>query len=1008
MRLSVFGGGASELRIEQKLITIQVDTESRAGLVEIIERNRLRSYNLKIDLGGVSWAIKALRQVWSQHHDRSFFSKYTSSSAVFWVQKYSNKGGIFVEVSKWEAGVKRNNIIIPAGVDGQGWQAMAKMLERVIHGGNRVSDVERNVRSTDKGSHNINKQSVFSSRRGNLEGNRFTPQKTGANRVVSYADVLKSRSIISEGNDFCLEMRKVVVCTRTDFFDDWVQIEQELNRSFKSSIVLRPFQLNKALFFAKSSEEADYYGEQGLCFFHKSIAVRLERWSEKVFSKDTVIVSNGNLDIMRDLPFDFWKDRVFEWIGSKCGGLIEVDRRTRNFGNLFEARLKVRGYGNGFLPAKLHVQLDGISVVVRLKALSKLVGRREVRRRWSFSGEPSTGEGEDEEPQGTSSTRGSQKMRRQLGDMIDGDEDNGGISKVDRGRGPGKNKVNGLLYNYNGPGKDVGSTHEVLVSGNSFVDGPQISAPDACHTHKDKGPIDFENLTIGLPLDRGPNIFKGPKVSFANPIVVSESGFKQVTGFDGEEGLRSSSAMKEVSQFPPCEGSTQVDRAIQPIRREMYTEEIHSGLANIVDRSMGDLQGFNGRTEAGIQELMEVIRSSEKQINEVEEGHFEIHKVLQNLEDYGSSTSSESKSEGEISEGEQVDSDWDLNRFFHVDCTTLDEDFGKAPEALNQASPSATQGSTVSPVQEGLHVVPDFSYSGDGVQGGKSLPLQSNSFCTVQDVSFVDTVLQGVTADIPRATVMQSTSVSESLCATISQGQMNDSQCRISRNHFDKGGQGFSGEKEETERWLNELSKYATCLIEESEIPHFLQLLQVIGLSLVRIKDMFGSGRVSNRSTRGSAVRKEGDSSKKGARELKNLASSVNYERRSAAGRGDKCSHPHHSGNPTQDSKGCHDPSSGSPLSTCSGSFEPSSNTIIVTNSYVPIPYQSVHTHITLETQLRIAKGAMIPAQDRLCQPAQDHLSQAQIQLSPIAVSIPYDFKTCYTTKIYIPRLQVS
>ncbi|GMP34114.1 hypothetical protein CsSME_00007127 [Camellia sinensis var. sinensis] len=173
-RLRVFGGGASELRIEQKLITIQVDVGSRGGLVEIIERNRFRSYNMKIDLGGVSWAIKPLRQ------------------------KFSNKGGVFVEMSKWEAGVKRNNIIIPAGVD-------------VIHGGTRVSNVEREVRTTDKGGHNRNNQSVFSTRRGNSEGNR------GA----SYADVLKSRSSSSNGNNFFLEMHKVVVCTRTDFFDGW-------------------------------------------------------------------------------------------------------------------------------------------------------------------------------------------------------------------------------------------------------------------------------------------------------------------------------------------------------------------------------------------------------------------------------------------------------------------------------------------------------------------------------------------------------------------------------------------------------------------------------------------------------------------------------------------------------------------------------------------------------------------------------------------------------------------
>ncbi|KAI7984378.1 hypothetical protein LOK49_LG15G01831 [Camellia lanceoleosa] len=604
-RLSVFGGGASELRIEQKLITIQVDAISRGGLVEIIERNRFRSYSLKIDLGGVSWAIKALRQVWGQHKDRSFFSKYTSSSAVFLVQKFSNKGGIFAEMSKWEAGVKRSNIIIPAGADGQRWQAMATMLERIIHGGFRVLDVERNVRSTDKGGHNNKNQFDFSSRKGDSEGNRSILQETGANRAVSYADVLKSRSNSLDGNNFFLEIRKMVVCTRMNFFDEWAQIEKELNRSFKTSIVLRPFQLNKAMFFAQNSDEADYYGTQGVCFFHKSIAVRLDRWSEEVFSKDVVIASNGD---------------------------------RRDFGGS-----KIKGFTKP--------------------------GQKEVLSAMEISG---TQHGEDgEESQGNRHAC-TKEMRSQLADTLVGGEDNGGSARVNRGGQPGKDNCTGLGFNSNG---------------------------------------------------------LGPRVSFSHPIEVSGPGLNRVIGCDGgcngEDGLRCRSAM-ESTQFPPCDGSDQVARAIRilsPTHRELNTEEIHLGLADVVDRSVGDLQRFNEGPETGIQELMEVIRTSEKQINEVEEGHFEIHEVLQNLEEYGSSASSESRSKGEISEDEQVDSDWDLNRFFNIDCTTLDENFGKVSEALHQVSSSITQGVAGSSFHRGLHALPDFSSSGGGVQDGLSSSL---------------------------------------------------------------------------------------------------------------------------------------------------------------------------------------------------------------------------------------------------------------------------------------------
>ncbi|GMP84596.1 hypothetical protein CsSME_00038063 [Camellia sinensis var. sinensis] len=182
-------------------------------------------------------------------------------------------------------------------------------------------------------------------------------------------------------------MRNGVVCTRVDFFNEWAQIEKELNRSFKASIVLRPFQLNKALFFAKSIEEADYYGAQGVCFFNKSIVVRLEQWSKEKHGRADVIASNGGWVSVCDLPFNLWNDRVFEWIGSKCGGLIEVDRRTRTLGSLFEARLG-----------------SYLQLLMLYQSLSE-------------DGRFTDNEG-FQESQGTTSTRGKMERRRQLGDLI--------------------------------------------------------------------------------------------------------------------------------------------------------------------------------------------------------------------------------------------------------------------------------------------------------------------------------------------------------------------------------------------------------------------------------------------------------------------------------------------------------------------------------------------------------------------------------------------------------------
>ncbi|GMQ07580.1 hypothetical protein CsSME_00051717 [Camellia sinensis var. sinensis] len=117
---------------------------------------------------------------------------------------------------------------------------------------------------------------------------------------------------------------------------------------------------------------------------------------------------------------------VFEWIGTKCGGLLEVDSRTRSFRNLFEARLKVKGIGNGFLSTTIDVQVEGVSAAVRLKALTKPSGRREVHRQWSFqpvSDDSSTGERRSK----------GMEVRSQAGGLHEMDDGNGRSVRDERG-----------------------------------------------------------------------------------------------------------------------------------------------------------------------------------------------------------------------------------------------------------------------------------------------------------------------------------------------------------------------------------------------------------------------------------------------------------------------------------------------------------------------------------------------------------------------------------------------
>ncbi|KAI8010041.1 Pentatricopeptide repeat-containing protein [Camellia lanceoleosa] len=226
------------------------------------------------------------------------------------------------------------------------------------------------------------------------------------------------------------------------------------------------------------------------------------------------------------------------------------------------------------------------------------------------------------------------------------------------------------------------------------------------------------------------------------------------------------------------------------------------------DFSAGENEGEESQGTAPTRGKLEMRRQLGDliEIREVDEGHFEIHEVLQNLEEYRSSESSKSKSKVEISEDEQADNEWDLNSFFNADCTTEGEDIEKVYESLNQVNPFFNQDLTFSSSHNGVQAIPDSSFSGEGARGGVSLLYLSNSFCLVHEVSSIDTVVQGVTFEIPTATMNEFIIVSKSLHSIISQGQVNGNQGGVLGNHFDKGDQVFSEGKEKTEGWLKELT----------------------------------------------------------------------------------------------------------------------------------------------------------------------------------------------------------
>ncbi|CAL5350478.1 unnamed protein product [Camellia sinensis] len=375
-----FVNGARKAIIPVALLTSHTALSRFSEMV-----NLFHEFGHVIDLRGVSWAVQALQQMGKLYKGGSFFSNYHSSSDVFCLQKYANGKGAFIDLSKWEGGVKKCNIIIPAGNNGSGWMDTPTMLRKVI-----CNEPKRNTIGMDVGVRVT--EGVQS--KGTKE--EAWERKTRVNRGRQFVDLFtKNRT----GN-LRADMERAVVRVRCDFSSSWAQIEKELSKYLKKSIAFRPSQINRALFWVSNREEANLIGNKGLRFFNKGVAISLEKWSEVKYVKPEVIVSYGGWITVCDLLFTLWNEKIFHYIGKKCGGLLEVDRRTVSLENLFEVRLKVRGFDSGFLPVCMEIKEGDRSSMVRLKPLSKSVRHNgEVWPtifRQQFSGESFVGDEEDE------------------------------------------------------------------------------------------------------------------------------------------------------------------------------------------------------------------------------------------------------------------------------------------------------------------------------------------------------------------------------------------------------------------------------------------------------------------------------------------------------------------------------------------------------------------------------------------------------------------------------------
>lgn len=101
-------------------------------MATIIESVRNNKYSITIVFGGLCWMIEGLNRACRNFTENKFFSKYQVSYGLFLMQRYSNKNGRFMSISKIQQGIVKSMLVFPAGREGDCWIGIANSLQQLL------------------------------------------------------------------------------------------------------------------------------------------------------------------------------------------------------------------------------------------------------------------------------------------------------------------------------------------------------------------------------------------------------------------------------------------------------------------------------------------------------------------------------------------------------------------------------------------------------------------------------------------------------------------------------------------------------------------------------------------------------------------------------------------------------------------------------------------------------------------------------------------------------------
>ncbi|KAM7493504.1 hypothetical protein LguiB_028113 [Lonicera macranthoides] len=127
---SIFRNRESRFIFEFKSFRFEID--NGGAFVKIVEKTRNQNFTVSMDFGGAFWLITSLKKAKAQFSKGTFFTKYQASYALFLLQRYNNRYGSFISLSKVHQSIVKSVVVFQAGKEGEGWLGIAGELHHLL------------------------------------------------------------------------------------------------------------------------------------------------------------------------------------------------------------------------------------------------------------------------------------------------------------------------------------------------------------------------------------------------------------------------------------------------------------------------------------------------------------------------------------------------------------------------------------------------------------------------------------------------------------------------------------------------------------------------------------------------------------------------------------------------------------------------------------------------------------------------------------------------------------